>query len=291
MISENRLKLIFNRLKQDYDYLTLVGYEVAGVFLQGSDNYNLSDDKSDIDTKAIIVPSLDDLISGKKVSTTIVLKDNSHLDVKDIRSMYECFLKQNINFLEILFTDYKIINNKYIDLISPLFVFNENIARYDIKKCYNTLLGDLNSKFKSLIHVSPHSELDILNYGYCLKDFHHIFRLDNFISNFLKGISYKNCLTNFNTEQDRLDLIKLKREGICSSLEAVESAKSILNKWEVYLKTEIGKFPADNEREDLKENLWIKEMLDNSKKEIIKRNIQFSFKDIPKENLELLYKK
>ena len=291
MISENRLKLIFNRLKQDYDYLTLVGYEVAGVFLQGSDNYNLSDDKSDIDTKAIIVPSLDDLISGKKVSTTIVLKDNSHLDVKDIRSMYECFLKQNINFLEILFTDYKIINNKYIDLISPLFIFNENIARYDIKKCYNTLLGDLNSKFKSLIHVSPHSELDILNYGYCLKDFHHIFRLDNFISNFLKGISYKNCLTNFNTEQDRLDLIKLKREGICSSLEAVESAKSILNKWEVYLKTEIGKFPADNEREDLKENLWIKEMLDNSKKEIIKRNIQFSFKDIPKENLELLYKK
>lgn len=33
---------IFNRIKEDYDYVTSLGYNVLGVFLQGSQNYNLA---------------------------------------------------------------------------------------------------------------------------------------------------------------------------------------------------------------------------------------------------------
>ena len=87
------------RLLQDYEYVKSLGYNVLGVFVQGSDNYSLSWDGSDIDTKAILIPSFDDFVLNRKpVSTTLILPSNEHIDIKDIRLMHDCFRKQNINF-------------------------------------------------------------------------------------------------------------------------------------------------------------------------------------------------
>ena len=98
---------ISKQLYDDAQYLRKEGFEVFGVFLQGSQNYGLSYEGSDIDTKSIILPSFRDLCLNKKeFSTTHVRKNGSHLDIKDIRGMFACFLKSNINFLEIIFTDY-----------------------------------------------------------------------------------------------------------------------------------------------------------------------------------------
>ena len=43
------------------------------------------------------------------------MENNEHIDVKDIRLMFDNFKKQNINFLEILFTKFGIVNEKYLD--------------------------------------------------------------------------------------------------------------------------------------------------------------------------------
>ena len=73
--------------------------------------------KSDIDTKVIVIPSLEDVVMNKKpISTTHVLPNNEHLDIKDIRLYFDNFKKQNINFIEILFSPYYIVNPKYRDL-------------------------------------------------------------------------------------------------------------------------------------------------------------------------------
>ena len=81
-------KRIFDRLKSDFDYVTSLGYKVLGVFLQGSQNYGLDYEGSDIDTKAIVVPSFEDFVLNKKpASTTLILPSNEHVDVKDIRLM------------------------------------------------------------------------------------------------------------------------------------------------------------------------------------------------------------
>jgi predicted nucleotidyltransferase len=94
-------EIIFNRLKSDYDKLINEGYEVVGVFLQGSQNYGLQYEESDIDTKAIILQKFDDFVlNNKPISTTLILDSNEHIDLKDIRLMFECFKKQNINFIE-----------------------------------------------------------------------------------------------------------------------------------------------------------------------------------------------
>lgn len=93
--------IIFNRLKSDFDYVTSLGYKVLGVFLQGSQNYHLDYEGSDIDTKAIVIPSFEDFVLNRKpASTTLILPSNEHIDVKDLRLMNECFRKQNINLLK-----------------------------------------------------------------------------------------------------------------------------------------------------------------------------------------------
>ena len=64
--------------------------------LQGSQNYGLDvydeDYMSDIDTKAVILPSFEDFVYNRQpVSETIVLENNEHIDVKDIRVMFETY--------------------------------------------------------------------------------------------------------------------------------------------------------------------------------------------------------
>lgn len=86
----------------------------VGLFLQGSQNYNLDYEGSDIDTKAIMLPSFSDFVlNAKPLSTTHIMENNEHVDFKDIRLMFDCIKKQNVNFVEILFTPYSIINPEY----------------------------------------------------------------------------------------------------------------------------------------------------------------------------------
>lgn len=111
---------IFKRLKEHYKEID-GKYEIVGLFLQGSQNYGLDiyddDYKSDIDTKAIVLPTLKDIVmNAPPISTTLVLENNEHIDLKDIRVMFDTFKKQNVNFIEILFTKFRLINPKYKDL-------------------------------------------------------------------------------------------------------------------------------------------------------------------------------
>lgn len=88
--------------------------KIVGIFLQGSQNYGLDYEGSDVDTKLIVLPSFDDVVFNRKpVSTTHVRSNDEHIDWKDIRLYMDTFVKQNLNFLEILFTDYSIINPEY----------------------------------------------------------------------------------------------------------------------------------------------------------------------------------
>lgn len=72
----------------------------VGLFLQGSQNYNLDYEGSDIDTKAIMLPSFSDFVlNAKPLSTTHIMENNEHVDFKDIRLMFDCIKKQNVNFV------------------------------------------------------------------------------------------------------------------------------------------------------------------------------------------------
>ena len=222
-------KIIFDRLKSDFDYVTSLGYKVLGIFLQGSQNYQLDYEGSDIDTKAIIVPSFEDFVLNKKpVSTTLVLPSNEHIDLKDIRLMNECFRKQNINYLEILFTKYKYLNSEYADLYQPMFDNNEKIAHYNNYTAVNCIAGMVYEKHKAMEHPYPTLIEKIEAYGYDSKQLHHVVRCEEFLKRYIDGVSYAECLISTNPKH----LIDIKANYIYS----LEEAREIANESEATVK-------------------------------------------------------
>lgn len=186
---------IDERLKDDFDYVSSLGYNVLGVFLQGSQNYNLAYEGSDIDTKAILIPSFEDFVLNKKpVSTTLIREDNSHIDIKDVRLMHDCFRKQNINFIEILFTKYKYLNPDYKELYQPMFDNNELIAHYNNYTAVNCIAGMVYEKHKAMEHPYPTLKDKIERYGYDNKQLHHILRCEEFLKRYIDGVPYAECL-------------------------------------------------------------------------------------------------
>lgn len=207
----NREEKIMKRLEEHYAHLQEKGYEVVGLFLVGSQNYDLDYEGSDIDTKAIVVPTLEDIVLGKSpISTTLILENEEHIDVKDIRVMLNTIKKQNINFVEILFTEFHIINEKYLHLIEPLFENAERIARMNNYAAINCMCGMAMEKLKALEHPYPSTMDKIEKFGYDPKQLHHILRMNEFMLRYINGESYAKCLK---TNQPDF-LLKVKLGGI-----------------------------------------------------------------------------
>ena len=124
----------------------------------------------------------------------------------------------DINFVEILFTDYFILNPGYQDLWMNLKERAEDIARYDIKAALNCIAGMAFEKQKALTHPYPSTMDKIEKYGYDAKQLHHILRLQEFIDRYIKGEKYSDCLKSKNIKY----LIRVKK-----NLYSLEDAKVI----------------------------------------------------------------
>lgn len=217
--------MIQQRIESDYQYVESLGYKVLGVFLQGSQNYGLAYEGSDIDTKCIVLPSFEDFCLNKKpTSTTLVLPSNEHIDLKDIRLMFDCFKKQNVNFVEILFTQYRKLNPEFEKLYMPMFDNAEVIARYNNYAFINCMAGMSMEKYKALEHPYPTLVEKIEKYGYDPKQLHHIVRMNEFVIRYIDGESYSDCLASKKAEY----LIDIKR-GCHTLEEARQIAKSMLD--------------------------------------------------------------
>ena len=186
---------VMKRLEEHYKAVCDQGYEIVGVFLQGSQNYGLDYDGSDIDTKCIVLPRFEDYVLNKKpVSYTHIMENNEHVDIKDIRCMFECFRKQNSNFLEIMFTDYMIINTKYVWLVKELICNSELIVRYDERKFLNACVGMALEKEKAMCHPYPATKDKIDKYGYDGKQVSHILRMDDMLKKYCDNKSFMESL-------------------------------------------------------------------------------------------------
>ena len=233
-------KKIFKRLHEDFDTVELMGmnqgFTCIGVFLRGSQNYNLDDEHSDIDSLAIVLPNLDNLIKGYKPSIEHHNEDDSHIDIKDIRYFFDSLKKQNPSYLEMMTTDYYVLDYKWKVMWDEFWNTDcpttewgvlsnrEAICCYHPYKGLRTIFGDMQSKYKNLFHDAPHSHEDIEKYGYCLKDFHHLNRMKGvlvkYLSYILQGrvepeqrINYQDLIWVEENTQDYHVLMDYKRNG------------------------------------------------------------------------------
>lgn len=169
--------------------------QIVGLFLQGSQNYELDLPGSDVDTKLIVVPNFKDIaLARKPISTTHLRANDEHIDFKDIRLYMETFRKQNLNFLEILFTPFTMINSMYFDQWNRLIEARESIARMNPWRAVKSMKGIALEKYHAMEHAYP-SKVDVLaKHGYDPKQLHHLVRVDNYLTRYINGESYEDCL-------------------------------------------------------------------------------------------------
>jgi len=209
----NKDTIIMNRLWEHYYYLESKGYEIVCLMLQGSQNYGLdeySDNyKSDIDSKAIVLPHFRDFVYEKQpISKVEILDNNEHIDVKDIRVMFEMFTKENISYIELLYTKYKIINPKYLLYMQKVFDRRKDIAEINVNQFLRCIVGMSGNKVKALCHPYPNLIEKIEKYGFDGKQLSHCVRLYEFISRYTRGVPIEQCYFT----QDKELLMNLKKQ-------------------------------------------------------------------------------
>lgn len=197
--NKEREEYIKAKLDAHYREAQELGYEIFAIILQGSQNYGLDiyndEYSSDVDTKCIVLPSLDDIILNKQpVSTTYERENKEHIDLKDIRLMFDTFKKQNVNFVEVLFSDYYIVPKKYEKYWNELKTFAERITHAHPAQTLRAMSGMSMEKKKALKHPYPTIKWKIDKWGYDGKQLHHIIRISDFINRYICNIPFKEAM-------------------------------------------------------------------------------------------------
>lgn len=199
---------VMKRLQEHYDYLIDKGHEVVFVAHQGSYNYDLDYEKSDIDSKAIILPNFSDFALAKTpLSYTYILDNEEHIDTKDIRVMCEMWQKENLSYIELLYTDFIIINPKYKEQVDYLRENRDKIVDINPDQFLRCIAGMSKEKVKALCHPYPSIKDKIDKWGFDGKQLSHCIRLNEFINRYTRGIPIANCFHSKIEEQ----LIRLKQ--------------------------------------------------------------------------------
>ena len=219
---------IFERVREHYDEaLThFTEDQVVGIFLQGSQNYGLDTPQSDVDTKLIVVPSFKDIAMNRKpVSTTHIRANDEHTDWKDIRLYIQTFRKQNLNFLEILYTDFAIVNPIYEKQWNRLIQARERITHFNPYRSVQSMKGIALEKYHAMEHEYP-SKVEVLKkYGYDPKQLHHLVRVEDCLGRYIAGESYESCLNPGPFKQELIE-IKMGKYSLAEARAMADKTKA-----------------------------------------------------------------
>lgn len=234
--------------KRAYKFLESLGFNVWVVNLYGSQNYQMSTAESDYDFKALVFPTLDDIIDGSKPVSKIYEFEGGQIDVKDVRLMFDNYKKQNTNFMETLFTPYFVCNGDYFDEWMRIREMANDVAYADPARAMNAMVGMAMEKYHALCHPYESKVKLLEERGYDAKQLSHEYRLFFMLQKFIKNAPYNDLLI---PNSDELDfLMKLKTyEPHLSIDEAKKMAKDCVDKMEELKKTafEICKYSVNEE--------------------------------------------
>lgn len=205
---------------------------VWGIFLIGSQNYNLDTETSDFDFNVFVIPTIDDLLNNSTTSTTYK-SSYGEINVYDIRKLSELINKFNPSMIEVLYSKYTLIPDNETKSLSDkiletgrTFVNNGKLLSvdsmagtiYNMKKSVVNKLGD--EKKESVISslgYYPKYLVTALRYYHILKgiiagtDFSELISLDDGLREYLLSIK-----SGVLSEEDATELLKdlVDRTGI-----------------------------------------------------------------------------
>lgn len=201
----------------------------------GSMNYNLFDESSDVDTKLLVFPSIDNIIFKEETFSKTMNIDGEFCEVKDIRKYFRTMEKANLNFLEILTTDYYIVNPQYEDLWNELRAETENICFILKPKLLTSSLGMMKQKYKQMTKDTPALHEKIVAHSYDSKSLVHLARLFSFIDKYANGASFADAV--WCNEQERETLLGIKNYNFTSVNVAQSFAQELIDVAEEILKS------------------------------------------------------
>ena len=241
---------------------------IVYISLYGSQNYGLDTPTSDIDTKLVVTPTLNDIIFNKPpISTTHVRANDEHIDFKDIRLMLQIYRKQNANYIETLFTPYMLINEDYARYVEWLVSHNEQIARFNPYQAIATMQGMAHEKYHALEKLYPSRKEIVEKYGYDPKQLCHIIRLHNMMEKYIKGETYTKCLR---PDPDFANFLKTIKSGAYSK----EVAEALADFYIYEIEDLYSKYKSSHSAEENKEAAKI---LDDVQSGVMKLAIQKEF--------------
>ena len=192
----------FDEVKNHYNFVAENNSNERDVMftcLYGSQNYGMATDRSDVDTKSFVFPSYSDIAFHQPLlSEQLVLSNGSHAEMKDYRDMLNNIRKQNMNFLETLFTPYVVVNNLWRKFYDSLHENREVFSRLDVDRGVKGFLGHMTRMYKCYFS------------GKDPKKAMHLFRLYDAMKRYaLSDEPYENLLFKPNN----LDFLMEVREG------------------------------------------------------------------------------
>ena len=172
--------VIKEKLHAAAEQVTRLGYAPIYVSLHGSQNYGLAIDsdeyRSDYDFKCIVLPSLWDLVEGKRPASLTVETSDGQIDIKDIRVFCDALERMNPAYLESLATAHHLIlpGGEGMQKIRGLLA---GLLRERADVFARACEGLFEDKAKRMCHDSPAVHERIVRFGYDGKQPHHMYRL------------------------------------------------------------------------------------------------------------------
>lgn len=136
------MRNIQEALQQHKQVVLDAGYaedQIIGVFLYGSQNYGLATENSDVDTKVVIIPTLEDLCSKKAGFVKEYKYNDEKVIVMDLIHYVDNLKKQNINYIETLFTEYCWVNPNHAWIWDAFIEIRGHIVGYDENKTIQSM--------------------------------------------------------------------------------------------------------------------------------------------------------
>lgn len=140
--------------------------------LVGSHNYNLNTETSDKDYKLFVVPTFDDLYSGKQHSSQVLTETEDYV-VHDVRKLPEQLFKANINYMEVLAS-----NQIYTASteMNHLLYLKQEIFKMNLPQFYKACHGMFKTKMTLLGKGTEGTQHLVDAYGYDTKQAVHAYR-------------------------------------------------------------------------------------------------------------------
>lgn len=189
--------------------------------LQGSQNYNLDDELSDVDTVSLMVPSFEQLVLDVNVAkkTHSINYSDGISTIKDFRAVFRTFIKGAVNVYQILYTPYVSVNEKYHKYFDYLRSMADDITSNNQRSIIYSTLGVIRSNLASITRVDER----ILSSNELGKRFAMSFYYREFIERFMDGESFGSAMVTQNADY----LKRLKRWKVDSLLYSIDD----MEKW------------------------------------------------------------